>query len=327
MKKDLSIIMLNYNGTNDTIACIESLDKLVTKYSYRIVILDNGSRSEKYQELELYCKDRNDFTLCLLENFNAYLNKGEAEKFYLVKSDDNLGFAKGNNEIIRRVLSYSKYVLLLNNDTEVTEDFVEKMLDFLSLNADVKYASCRINNYYDQNLLWSCGGKYRAWGNRHGYTERELGKKGNVIKTPYITGCALFLETDMLKQQGLLTEDFFYGEEDFNFGWRMKTAKIKGACLKEVLVYHKVSQTSNRSGNLIGKLAGYYSSRIIDMHKFYSPVIWQIWKECVILFVVFSGVVRQRMSINEVKQLVKTIRLLSYNTKMTKEDCFNIHMI
>ena len=50
MKKSLTIIILNYNGTDDTIACIQSLDKINTNYTYRIVILDNNSFDTLYLE-------------------------------------------------------------------------------------------------------------------------------------------------------------------------------------------------------------------------------------------------------------------------------------
>lgn len=321
MKKSLTIIILNYNGSDDTIACMQSLNKIKTNYSYRIVILDNNSNITSYQKLENYCKKRTDFDICFLEEFPKQLENMN----YMVKSSENYGFARGNNEIIRKVMYDSEYVLLLNNDTEVESTFIEKMMDFLKKNNDIKYASCRINNYYQKDVLWSCGGTLKFWGNRHGYTESELENKGRIINTPYITGCALFLDTNMIQDQGMLSEDFFFGEEDFNFSWRMKKAGIRGACLNETLVYHKVSQSSSQSGNTVGKTAGYYANRIIDMHKFYKPVIWHVWKEFMILFVRYTCVYNQKMSRREVRQVLKLIKKYANNTKLTKEDCLNMH--
>lgn len=320
MKQMLTIVLLNYNGTEDTIACLKSLDQLETHYSYQIIVLDNASSLHEYQLLHDYCIKRLDFSVCLLSEFE----QRDPCKNYLVRSFENYGFARGNNEIIRRIINNTRYVLLLNNDTEVKTTFVEKMLQFLEANVDVKYASCRINNYFDKEALWSCGGDLKFWGNRHSFTEKELLQKGSIIETPYITGCALFLETNMLKEQGMLSEDFFFGEEDFNFSWRMKKARIRGACLNEVLVYHKISQSSSKSGNSIGKNAGYYCNRIIDMRKFYNPVIWHVWKELMIIFIIYSCIRNRKMTTSQTKEVVKIVRQYSYNTRLTQEDCLQM---
>ena len=319
MKTDLSIIILNYNGSDDTMECLESLDKQKTTFKYRIVVLDNDSKKENYEKLELYCKNRGDFKIDELESVN--FSSGNDK--WLIHSSENYGFARGNNEIIKRVMPESQYVCLLNNDTEVDKLFIQKMLCFLTENKSIKYASCRINNYYDKTLLWSCGGKLVFWGNRHGFTEKELSKKGKIVKTPYITGCALFLDTEMLKTYGMLSEDFFFGEEDFNFSWRMKKNRVKGACLNETLVYHKVSQSSRRSGISIGKTAGYYANRIIDMHKFYNPIIWIIWKEMLKIFVRYSCY-KKGMKLTEIQDVICTISKYENNEKLTKQDCLEM---
>lgn len=62
----------------------------------------------------------------------------------------------------------------------------------------------------------------------------------DIITAEFITGCALFIRSTIIKKYGGLTDDFFHGEEDFNFCWRMKKNHIKGKCLNKVLVYHKV---------------------------------------------------------------------------------------
>lgn len=320
MKVPLTIISLNYNGTDDTIECIKSLDMVKTNYHYRVVILDNASNNEEYEKLVTYCAKRKDFNICSLNELDSIPENNKI----LVHSDVNYGFARGNNEIIRRFIDCSEYILLLNNDTEVQSDFIEKMMNLLKGDTSIKYASCRINNYFNKALLWSCGGTLRIWGNRHGYTERELASMGRVIETPYITGCALFLETEMLKHQGLLSEDFFFGEEDFNFCWRMNKEKIRGVCLNEVLVYHKVSQSSKKSGVSVGKTAGYYVNRIIDMHKFYNPVVWYMWLIFMNMFIIYTCRRNQHMKLKEVKQVLKLVRKYTYNEKLTLEDCLNM---
>lgn len=316
---DLAIILLNYNGSTDTIECIESIDKQKTSRNYSVFILDNGSANTDYLTLVNYFNKREDYQLTTYTSdlqVNADMN-------YFIRSEKNFGFAKGNNNVIRLVMDKFKYVVLLNNDTIVDERFVDIMIDFLASNSHIKYASCRINNYYDRSLLWNCGGKVLWWGNKHYFTEKELENKEKNVKTSFISGCALFLDTLMLKEMGLLSEDFFHGEEDFNFCWRMKAAKIPGYCLKETLVYHKISVSSKKGGVKNGKIAGYYANRIIDMHKFYPTIIWEIWRRMLVFYVVIDCI-RKHVGFGNIKDIVKLINKYAYNTQLTYEDCIEM---
>ena len=314
--KDLAVIILNYNGSDDTIECIKSLDKQKTVFHYSVYILDNGSQSEIFKKLEDYIGQRKDYESCKYSPDLDLL----AERNYLIRSDENFGFAKGNNQITKLVMNKFEFVVLLNNDTTVDELFIDKMLQFLNANPDIKYASCRINNYFKKDLLWNCGGKVLWWGNKHYFTEQELARKGHIVETSFISGCALYLRTDMLSDNGLLSEDFFHGEEDFNFCWRMKKAGIRGACLNETLVYHKISVSSKKGGMKVGKVAGYYANRIIDMHKFYPGWIWEIWRRLLMLFIVVDGM-RKKYAISEIKEILRLVNKYSYNTQLTYVDC------
>lgn len=314
-KRDLAIIMLNFNGSEDTMECIESLDKQTTGYQFDTYILDNGSTEENYTLLKDYFAKRSDYSIMEYSD-EMSLRLGNC----LIHSEVNFGFAKGNNKVTRLVMDSYRYVVLLNNDTVVDALFVDKMLNFLSQHPDVKYASCRINNYYDRSLLWNCGGVVQWWGNKHYFTEAELVNKGSYVPTSFISGCALFLDTQMLSDRGLLTEDFFHGEEDFNFCWRMHRDKVVGACLKETLVYHKVSVSSKKGGVKIGKIAGYYANRIIDMHKFYPTFVWEVWRRLLMLFV-WLDCKRKGHSQADVKEILRLIKKYSYNTQLTFADC------
>tara|TARA_R100001015_G_C4587254_1_gene143067 strand:- start:223 stop:1041 length:819 start_codon:yes stop_codon:yes gene_type:complete len=93
MTKELSIIIVNYNGERFLKDCIESIKKACQDISYEIVIVDNASQDNSVKVLETqYAKD-----------------------VKLIKSEENLGFAKGNNLGVSR--SNGQYILLLNNDT------------------------------------------------------------------------------------------------------------------------------------------------------------------------------------------------------------------
>jgi len=319
MIKNLAIITLNYNGSEDTIECIKSLDDSITEYKYDIYILDNASAKEEVEKIRDYIGTRKDFSILPCDEFRG----GQCSGNYLVVSSENYGFAGGNNKIVDCVQEYYDYVLLLNNDTVVTNDFIDTMLNYLYSNREVKFASCRIDNYYDRNLLWNCGGELKPWGVRRYFSADELGKMPEIITTEFITGCALYIDTILLRKHGGLTEDFFFGEEDFNFCWRMKRLGVKGKCVNRTLVYHKVSVSSKNAGVLPGKLAGYFVNRIVDMKQFYPYLVWLCWRE-ILIFVL--GIKWTRMNIDrvDVKKMKYVLREKSHNSSVTKEDTFSV---
>lgn len=318
--KNLGIVILNFNASEDTKECIDSIFQNKTKYSYDVYVLDNGSEKEDAVKLKNTIESLNIFETTNLKNFSknsVCLNNT------LVISDENLGFAGGNNAVINVIKNDYDYLLLLNNDTVVTENFIEEMLGSLYADKEVGFASCRINNYYDKQLLWNCGGELKPWGTRRYYTEQELEKFPSIINAEFITGCALFLEkSNLLKFDGLTTK-FFHGEEDFNYCWRMKHNKVIGKCLNKTMVYHKVSISSNKFGTQPGKMVCYYVCRFIDMKLFYPHLFWLAWKQAVSLALNIKW-----MKIGFDKELRKNMRtVLNYYSEkdtLNKEDTIKV---
>ena len=101
----VSLIILNWNGKEDTIACLESLQKLSYPH-VDIILVDNGST---------------DATVPLIQERFPYV--------HCIPLPDNLGFAGGNNPGIQYALKKgADYILLLNNDTLVAPDLIESFL-------------------------------------------------------------------------------------------------------------------------------------------------------------------------------------------------------
>ena len=317
--KSLAIILLNYNGSSDTIECIESLDNTITNYEYDMYIIDNASRKEEVDILKKYISSREKFGIYSGDIFERNKVKGNL----LILSNDNVGFAGGNNKVIKAIYEDYAYVLLLNNDTVVQTDFLEKMLSLLNEDPTIGFASCRINNYYDRKLLWNCGGKLRPWGLRKYYSEEELKRMPKVIDAEFITGCALFIRSSVIKKYGALSDNFFHGEEDFNFCWRMKKNHIKGKCINETLVYHKVSATSKNDGMQPGKMAGYYAYRIVDMKQFYSSITWHIWRKGLTQILKIRWK-KAEYSEEEIRRMLDIISRVSKMKSINREDTLKI---
>lgn len=319
-KRELAIIILNYNGTGDTIECIRSLEKNVTEYSNDIFVLDNASREEELKILSEYLLDKYNFQYYRLEDFIKLKNYKQNS---LIVATENYGFARGNNIIIEKVKKDYEFVLLLNNDTVVTDNFIEEMLKFLYKNPTVKYASCRINTYFDKKQMWNCGGRLRPWGNRQYYTEQELHRFGYYVPAAFITGCALFVDTELISKEKCFTEKFFFGEEDIEFCIRMQKRKVVSACLNKVLVFHKVGATSRREGNDAGKIAVHFSNRVVDMKDYYPKLIWNVW--LIVLLIALKAKCKSwGYNKKETSWIIKTVKKYSNKDSITREDTFTI---
>lgn len=316
-KKNLAIIILNYNGADDTKECLKTLKQITTNFTYNVYILDNGSEKSDKEKLKDNVKN---YKHCGLDEF--LYSTLELENT-LILSNENWGFAQGNNLIIEKVKYNYDYVLLLNNDTVVVNCFVDIMLNFMYDNSEIKFASCRINSYYDKEKLWNCGGKLYFWGNRHYYTENELLNYGEVVPATFITGCALFVDTNLIRQEKCFTDKFFFGEEDIEFCLRMKNRKVKGACVNKVLVYHKVGATTSREAKNPGKIALHFSNRVINMKSFYPKTVWYIWKMSLIILLKIKCMT-WGFSRKETSKIIKLVNENSKNDRITKNEAFRL---
>ena len=88
----------------------------------------------------------------------------------------------------------------------------------------------------------------------------------------FLTGCALLFK---YKVTGALTEDFFFGEEDYEFSLRMKNLGLQMACAHGAVVYHKVGATIGRNSTRLGAVVLQYVSRLINTRNHYSNLRWQ----------------------------------------------------
>ncbi len=274
----ISIIILNWNGYSDTIECLKSLCKSNFD-DYFVVIGDNGSSDESMSllshEIPKIC---NHFFVCGEDN----LGKIDIVKrsIILYSLNQNYGFAKGNNKLIKFAQRFRpENYLLLNNDTEVKNDALEKLCLFNKKYPKFQILTPLIHYYFDKKLIWNAGGKL-FWGFRKYYyadKKESFIKEREYISISFITGCALFIPSRLVDNNGIFIERFFHGEEDFDFSYRMKNKNIKMACVLNSHIYHKVNaSTQNQSS--IGKIYIYYLNRYINMSFHLPSVSYMLWR-------------------------------------------------
>ncbi len=237
-KLAVGIIVLNWNGWKDTFACLESLKKLDYP-AVRVIVIDNASHETPENEPR-----------------ECYPN---VEFLYL---NENAGFAGGNNVGILRAQELgAQYVLLLNNDTEVAPDFLSHLIATAESEPTIGMIGPTIYYYSTPGVIWSAGGEVdRLRGDTRmlGVDEIEQGQYGQRARpVDWITGCALLVKMDLIRQVGMLDERFFAYYEEAEWCARARRSGYQIVHEPRSKVWHKISRQSREASPIVN----YYMAR------------------------------------------------------------------
>lgn len=249
MRNDLpkvSIILLNYNGYQDTIECFESLEK-ISYTNYNIIIVDNDSPDKSIDKINAYMHKRNlDYEY--YENIEFTQNSIPDKFITLIQSGSNRGYGHGNNIGIKYSLdTNADYVLILNNDTIVTESFLEPMVNACLNNKKVGIASGQILYLDKPNIFWFNGGSYNKYTGQvihYSFREENLNQKPLKANT-FLSGCMWLIPRDLFSKVGYLNEDYFMYVEDLEFSQRVIKSGFELKVVENAYIYHKVGASSN----------------------------------------------------------------------------------
>ncbi len=283
----VAIILINWNNAPDTLECLESI--LKSDYdNYAVFILDNNSDDNSVETINDWIKkeysadtERENIPYSLWNNADNFSYSGE--KIILIAGEQNLGFAAGNNFVLKLIIDKNpdfSYFYLLNNDTVILPDTVSSLIKAMQFRK-IRVANSLIIDYFNRDIIQFAGGKLLPWGKAEFYYQKP---NDFAIKSEFAHGCALMVESRVFKDIGLLTEKFFHGEEDFEFSWRLKKEKIEIWCFFNSIVYHKEGQSvNNYMRNSDRKLTLSVLNRIVDMKSHYPLWLWRLWKFFVLL--------------------------------------------
>lgn len=232
------IIILNWNGFDDTSELLESLLK-ISYSNYSIVIVDNNSANDEADRLEK-------------------IYKGKA---HIIKCKENLGFAGGNNVGIQYALEKeADYILLLNNDTKVSSDFLEILVRKYQTSEQAGIVAPRINYFEEQKKIWSDGGYIsQLRGSGFAYSDKLETEVDSSDKTvTFVSGCCMLISKEVLQKIGSFDEKYFLYIEDTDLCQRTIKAGYKILVSHQSKIFHKVSSsTKNRNR----ALPLYYTTR------------------------------------------------------------------
>ncbi len=233
----VTIVIINWNGWEDTIECLESLYR-IDYPNYEIIIVDNHSHDDSVKKIKDYSKGK---------------------ELIIIENEENYGFAGGNNIGIQYALKNfkPKYILLLNNDTIVDEDFLEELINAGEKDTQIGILGPKIYYYDKPDVIWSAGCKISwkfARGIQIGSDEVDKGQYDDQKEVEYVSGSAFLIKTDVIDVIGLMDRKYFLYFEESDWTLRANQAGYKSLYVPTAKIWHKVS----RSGGGISKPTGLY---------------------------------------------------------------------
>lgn len=244
--RKVSIIILNWNGLDDTIECLESLKK-ITYPNYEVIVVDNASSGN---DLEV-----------LRERYGDYI--------LIIANDENYGYPEGNNIGMRYALNKGvEYVLLLNNDTIVDPDFLSELVKVAESDSSAGIMGSKVQYYYHPNTIQAAGGKIRWWlGVIKTYGGMDMGQYEEIAERDFVYATSALIKREVTEKIGLLDPFFFFGVEEFDYCTRAKRAGFKIIYVPKSKIWHKAGASKAKLAehpealNLILKKGGFLNCR------------------------------------------------------------------
>lgn len=248
----VGIILVNFNGAADTIECIESISEM-NYNNYKVFVVDNNSSDDSVKRLS-------DAKKSLL--------------FEFITLKENNGFSAGNNVGICAALEAGvDYVLLLNNDTIVTKDFLSNLMKKAPAESVVTGVIYYAGNH---QKLWYAGGSFdikTAKVSQMGLGMEQCVLPREPFEVTFISGCCMCIPVSVIKEVGFLDEMYFLYEEDADYCYRIVKKSKRIYCIPEAVLYHKVSSSTTKTEKM-SPITQYYMVRnkFLFVSKYYRGI-------------------------------------------------------
>jgi len=247
----VSIITINWNQAQVTNELLASL-KNTSYTNYEIIVVDNASKGDDVR--------------LILEAF---------PEIKLVRCDENLGFSGGNNAGISA--ADGKYILLLNNDTEVESGFLEPLVEHMESCPGTGIVSPKIYYYDNVGMIQYAGSSginpYTGRGNFIGHNQMDADVFNEAGVTAYSHGAAMLFSRELLNKIGPLDEQYFAYYEELDFCERARKAGYEIHYVPQSTVFHKESMSIGKANPF--KVYLTTRNRLLFMRKNYKGIaLW-----------------------------------------------------
>jgi len=265
MDIELSIVVVNLNTKDLTVGCIRSIEKEAGDLSFEVLLTDNGSNDGSVGALKKIIEE-----------------KYWKNKFTLILNDINTGYAKANNQGIRK--AKGKFILLLNNDTVVHKDALQNLLTFVRKTPDAGVVGSRLLNI-DGSLQMSCyhfptitNAVKEYWMGQKGLFEKFAPKGDTPITVDSVVGAAFLITPEAKKRVGILDERYFAYFEDIDYcrqTWKngLKVYYLPGSVITHYhgATFKKLADEGQRWKKLIPSSKVYHG---FFKHYLINAVLW-----------------------------------------------------
>jgi len=261
-KYKVTIIIINYNSAVYTNACINSIIKFTNnELKYNIVVVDNNSNADDYEKLVNYCCNN--------------------DKVKIVRSKINLGFAGGNMFGVQ--FTDSEYIFFLNNDTELLNDCVTILYNFMK---GKKIGVCTGQMYNSDLTFHFSFGYFPTLGTKllgnsilRLFNPKQYPKQNMEYTEPlqvsFVTGAAMFVDYSIFSElSGFDTNYFLYCEEE-DFGMKLKLNAYPAYLVPDAKFIHHSGKSTGRNFEIEKEN---YISVLYFQRKYSSLIVYDLLK-------------------------------------------------
>lgn len=238
----ISVVIVNWNLAEDTLACLGSV--LETGYpNLDVIVVDNGSSDNSVEQIaQVYPQVRQ------------------------VVNKENMGFAAGANQGLDLALAQGcDYALVLNNDTTVAPDSLSELMAAGETDPQIGILSPHILFYDEPERTWHLAARWHRWLPIpvHVWQTRE-----KLVEADFVSGCGMMLRRSLLEKIGTFDTTYFMYGEDIDLCLRAKRAGYRVVAVPQARIWHKVSVSADR----ISTKARYWQTRNqILVYRTYPP--------------------------------------------------------
>ncbi len=252
----VAIIIVAWNGKDDTLECLKSLRGL-TYSNHQIILVDNGST---------------DGTV-------AAVRSGFPD-VTILEMARNLRFAGGNNKGIEFALGKgADHILLLNNDTVVEKDFLSALVKRMQSDTGIGMVAPKISYFAPPETIWFAGARIGYWTgtmSHVGIRQKDSGQFDRSGETDYATGCCVLVRREVVEAVGALDESYFMYAEDADWSVRARRRGFSIVYEPLAMIRHRVSASAG--GNLsLFKLRNKFVSQMRFFSRYASWYHWLVF--------------------------------------------------
>ena len=252
----LSIIIVNWNTKDLLRDCLNSVYSCVKDLKFEVIVVDNASTDKSVEML-----------------------KKEFPEIRLIENEENVGFAKANNQAMRP--SSGSYILLLNPDTIICDNAIEKMVEFMYAHPEAGAVSCQMVQASGKHLVGDAGyrvslktainyafflSKFFPKICKGLFINHRIDNEKEPMEVDWISGAFFLVRRSILPRIGPMAENFFMFAEDIEWSQRIKRGGFKIYYLPYVSIIHLRGVSTSRQK----QIKNISTLWVENLHNFYS---------------------------------------------------------